>query len=227
MAIHNATDMNIEQQFPWWDQMLGMTMTQHSAIVSGTAKVADRKHPSGAGLPDRWTRTEEWYNFNRNARGDVHVLVTADETTYDAGPSKMGIDHPISWCRNFEGGRVWATGMGHQRVRATRNRCSAQHITGGVESAGGTVARRLRSHGVEQLREGRSWTTTPSAPSTLDVAPDGRVFFTEYDGKLKIYKPDTRTTVTAGTLNVYAGRSRTAWPAWRSTRASPPTSGST
>src|SRR5688500_11057577 len=33
VAIHNATDMNIEQQFPWWDQFLGMTMTAHSAIV--------------------------------------------------------------------------------------------------------------------------------------------------------------------------------------------------
>ena len=86
--------------------MLGMSMTQHSAILQGTAKVADKKHPSTAGLPDRWTRTEEWYNFNRSARGDVHVLVTADESTYDAGPNRMGTDHPISWCRNFEGGRL-------------------------------------------------------------------------------------------------------------------------
>lgn len=59
VAIHNATDMNIESQFPWWDQMLGMTMTQHSAIVPGTAKVGDLVHPSGQGLPPRWNRTEE------------------------------------------------------------------------------------------------------------------------------------------------------------------------
>ncbi len=46
VAIHNATDMNIESEFPWWDRMLGMTMTQHSATVAGTAKVADQVHPS-------------------------------------------------------------------------------------------------------------------------------------------------------------------------------------
>ncbi|MGW1948918.1 hypothetical protein ACWCRC_31925, partial [Streptomyces sp. NPDC001940] len=30
----------------------------------GTAKVADRVHPSTKGLPERWERPEEWYNFD-------------------------------------------------------------------------------------------------------------------------------------------------------------------
>jgi type 1 glutamine amidotransferase len=96
VAIHNATDMNIESAFSRWDQVVmgGAHMTAHSATVPGTAKVADRVHPSTAGLPERWQRTEEWYNFDKNARGNVHVLVTADETTYNAGPNKMGHDHP-------------------------------------------------------------------------------------------------------------------------------------
>ncbi|MEV8438017.1 ThuA domain-containing protein [Actinosynnema sp. NPDC051121] len=201
VAIHNATDMNIEQQFPWWDQMLGMTMTQHSSIVSGTAKVADHKHPSGAGLPDRWTRTEEWYNFNRSARGDVHVIATADESTYDAGQYKMGFDHPITWCRNFEGGRVWATGMGHQ-ASSYSEPLFRTHVAGGVESAGGKVAADCGPT-VWGSYEKVSLDQTTIAPGEVDVAPDGRAFFTEYGGKLKIYKPDTRTTVTAATFNVY------------------------
>ncbi|MFC0106054.1 ThuA domain-containing protein [Kibdelosporangium aridum] len=203
VAIHNATDMNIEQQFPWWDQMLGMTMTQHSAIVSGTAKVADRKHPSGQGLPDRWTRTEEWYNFNRSARGDVHVLATADETTYDAGPNKMGHDHPISWCRNFEGGRLWATAMGHQ-ASSYSEPLLREHIKGGVESAGGKVAADCGPT-VWSSFEKVTLDDNTVAPAALDVAKDGRVFYAEYGGKVKIHKPDTRTTVTAATLNVYTG----------------------
>jgi glucose/arabinose dehydrogenase len=39
----------------------------------------------------------------------------------------------------------------------------------------------------------------------LDVAPDGRVFYIERDGRLRIVKPDTGTTVTAGTLPVFTG----------------------
>ena len=36
----------------------------------------------------------------------------------------------------------------------------------------------------------------------LDVAPDGRVFYIERDGRLMIWKPNTRQTVTAGTVPV-------------------------
>ncbi|MBB5801804.1 glucose/arabinose dehydrogenase [Saccharothrix ecbatanensis] len=202
-AIHNATDMNIEQQFPWWDQMLGMTMTAHSATVPGTAKVADHVHPSGQGLPDRWNRTEEWYNFDRSARGDVHVLVTADETTYDAGGSAMGSDHPISWCRNFEGGRLWATAMGHQ-ASSFSEPLFRSHIAGGVETAGGKLAADCGPT-VWSSFEKTELDGNTLAPAALDVAPDGRVVYAEYGGKVKVYKPDTRTTVTAATLNVYTG----------------------
>src|SRR3954453_9020611 len=39
-------------------------------------------------------------------------------------------------------------------------------------------------------------------PMELDVAPDGRVFYIERDGRLQIWKPDTQQTVTAGTVPV-------------------------
>ena len=115
VAVHNATDMGIEGEYPWWDQTVnaGAHMPEHSpGVLPGTAIVADKKHPSTASLPDRWNRSEEWYNFDRNPRGDVHVLVTADERTYNPGSRAMGPDHPISWCRNAGGGRVWATAHG-------------------------------------------------------------------------------------------------------------------
>ena len=39
-------------------------------------------------------------------------------------------------------------------------------------------------------------------PMELDVAPDGRVFYIERDGRLRIWKPNTQQTVTAGTVPV-------------------------
>ena len=45
----------------------------------------------------------------------VKVLATVDESTYDEQDGSDGTDddHPIAWCSDFDGGRVWYTGMGH------------------------------------------------------------------------------------------------------------------
>ena len=51
---------------------------------------------------------------------------------------------------------------------------------------------------VEVLTEGM-----PS-PMELEVAPDGRIFFNELNGKLKIYKPASREVVTAGEIPVFS-----------------------
>ncbi|MEU8279401.1 lectin [Microbispora bryophytorum] len=205
VAIHNAVDMNIESQFPWWDQtvLAGAHMTQHSSIVQGTAKVADKVHPSTKGLPDRWTRTEEWYNFDKNMRGSVHVLVTADETTYDAGANKMGADHPISWCHNPEGGRVWATAMGHN-ASSYSEPLFKQHLLGAVKWAagaeagdcGGTISARFQKVTLDGA---------PDQPMGLDVAADGRVFYISRSGKVNLIPAGGGSTRVIGTLSVYDG----------------------
>ncbi|MCM4081196.1 ThuA domain-containing protein [Paractinoplanes hotanensis] len=206
VAVHNATDMGIEGEYPWWDQTVnaGAHMPEHSpGVLQGTAIVADKKHPSTASLPDRWIRNEEWYNFDRNPRGDVHVLVTADERTYNPGSRAMGPDHPISWCRNTAGGRVWATGMGHAAESYSETNFR-NHVLGGVKWAagaepgecGGTVWSNFQKR---TLDDG---TTDPMA---LAVAPDGRVLYVQRGGQVKIFKPSSNSTVTAGTLSVYTG----------------------
>ncbi|MBV7242730.1 ThuA domain-containing protein [Streptomyces sp. MW-W600-10] len=206
VAIHNSLDMGIEEEFPWWDELVngGSHMPAHSpGVLRGTAKVADRVHPSTKGLPERWTRDEEWYNFDSNPRGNVHVLVTADETTYDPGGSAMGADHPISWCRNAEGGRVWATAMGHTGSSFDEPELR-EHIVGGLRWAagaepgdcGGTVWNSFEKVTLDD---------NTADPMQLDVAPDGRVFYVQRSGEVKVHQPDTGTTVTAGKLDVYTG----------------------
>ncbi|MFE6495745.1 ThuA domain-containing protein [Streptomyces sp. NPDC057748] len=206
VALHNTLDMGIEETFPWWDEAIngGVHMPAHSpGVLQGTAKAADRVHPSTAGLPERWERPEEWYNFDRNPRGDVHVLVTADETTYNPGGSAMGADHPISWCRNTEGGRVWATAMGHDTASYSEA-AFRTHVMGGVRWAagnkpgdcGGTVW-----SGYEKV----ALDDNTADPMELDVAKDGRVFYVQRSGEINIYDPATHATTTAGKLDVYTG----------------------
>jgi cytochrome c len=40
-------------------------------------------------------------------------------------------------------------------------------------------------------------------PMELETAPDGRIFFNEYGGKLKVWHPDTRQIVEAGKIEVF------------------------
>ena len=45
----------------------------------------------------------------------VHVLLKMDEASYAEADGSDGVDddHPISWCKRYDGGRMWYTGMGH------------------------------------------------------------------------------------------------------------------
>ncbi|MGN9783115.1 ThuA domain-containing protein [Nonomuraea sp. ZG12] len=206
VAVHNTLDMGIENEFPWWDDLVngGAHMPAHSpGTLQGTAKVIDRVHPSTKTLPLRWQRAEEWYNFAPNPRGDVHVLVTADETTYNPGGSAMGADHPISWCRNAEGGRVWATAMGHESA-AYSEPLFREHVLGGIGWAAGVEAGDCGGT-VYGSYEKITLDDNTADPMELDVAADGRVFYIQRRGEVKIHKPDTHTTVTAATLDVYTG----------------------
>ncbi|MDB6038587.1 MAG: glucose/sorbosone dehydrogenase [Verrucomicrobiales bacterium] len=56
--------------------------------------------------------------------------------------------------------------------------------------------------------------TACSDPMELAVAPDGRVIFIERTGAIRIWKPESKTTVTAGKLNVNfhpSGSKNAAW----------------
>ncbi|MBA4147897.1 MAG: PQQ-dependent sugar dehydrogenase [Verrucomicrobia bacterium] len=52
---------------------------------------------------------------------------------------------------------------------------------------------------------GDKYEDTLSDPMELTVAPDGRVFFVERAGKVKMWRPDTETSVEIGKIEVFTG----------------------
>jgi len=108
-GIHAAADT--EKDWPWYGGLVGAWFSNHPEIQTATVDIEDRTHVSTRMLPERWERTDEWYNYRRNPRGDVHVLMTLDEDSYEGGEHDG--DHPIAWCHNYDGGRSWYTGSGH------------------------------------------------------------------------------------------------------------------
>ncbi len=129
VGIHSASDTH--HTWEWYGGLVGAYFRNHPAQQSATLVVADRVHPSTAGLPTVWNRFDEWYNFNLNPRGNVHVLLSIDETSYNPGFGAMGADHPMAWCHAYDGGRSWYTALGHGGS-AFSEPLFLDHILGGI-----------------------------------------------------------------------------------------------
>lgn len=136
VAIHGSIfgPSACEDHWKWYGDMWCCAFTNHSAVCPGTVVIEDAAHPSTIHLPNRWLRTEEWYNYTGNPRGCARVLATVDETTYQGGT--VGGDHPIAWCRRIGKGRMWYTAMGHTES-SFREPLFMQHLLGGIQVAAG------------------------------------------------------------------------------------------
>lgn len=144
VAIHGSIfgPRACEDHWVWYAEVFGCAFTNHSQVLPGVVKIEDASHPSTIGLPNQWSRTEEWYNFTGTPRGSAHILATVDESTYRGGT--MGNDHPIAWCRPVGQGRMWYTAMGHTGSSFSEP-LFRQHLLGGIQfaakvQAGGATA---------------------------------------------------------------------------------------
>ncbi|RAJ69125.1 type 1 glutamine amidotransferase [Streptomyces sp. Amel2xB2] len=133
-GIHAAADT--EYDWPWYGGLVGAWFDSHPAIQPATVEVEDHAHPATAHLGGTWERTDEWYNYRANPREDTHVLAALDEDSYDGGT--MDGDHPIAWCHEYEGGRVFYTGGGHTGESYADADFRA-HLLGGVRWATGAA----------------------------------------------------------------------------------------
>jgi uncharacterized protein len=80
----------------WFEDYLGgITYSPHPKFQPGVLVIEDRTHPATKNLPARMEISDEWYEFNESPRSRVHVLATADESTYKQN-IPMG-DHPLVW----------------------------------------------------------------------------------------------------------------------------------
>ena len=200
VGIHAASDT--EYNWPWYGELVGAYFDSHPAIQTATIEVADRIHPSTTHLPEYWERTDEWYNYNENPRGRVHVLATLDESSYSGG--NMGYDHPIAWMHEFDGGRSWYTGGGHTQDSYSEPDF-LKHILGGIMYASGNIKGEFDATNDRQYQvtviDGK-----PSFPMALAVLPNYDVLYIERGGRMKLWKQSTGLNSIAGEFDVDSGR---------------------
>ena len=192
------------------------TSARHPAIQQATVKVADHVHPSTAHLPDPLDPHRRVVQLPTNPRGTVHVLAALDEASYTPG-GRDGLRPPDRVVPGLRRRPLLVHRRRPHRVESYSEPVFRQHLLGGIETAAGATPADCGATTVRQLREGRARPATPATRWSWTSPPDGRVFFVERGGDVKIYKPAPSTTVTAGHARRLHRPARTACWASRST----------
>ena len=194
LGIHSAIEAEPGWQF--MSDLLGTRATGRTDPLSATTKVADRVHIASKGLPEYWTRTDRWYNFTSNVRGFSHVLATVDENTYNPGEA-FDFDHPIAWCKEYQGGRSFYTGSGGTADAFADGNVRRQ-LAGALDWAAGKADKTYSDCGATVLANFQQ--TKISAPPNInepigiDQLPDGRILQTVRDGRVRLHDPSTGTS---------------------------------
>ncbi|MFH8466168.1 ThuA domain-containing protein [Streptomyces sp. NPDC017991] len=169
VGIHAAADT--EYDWPFYEGLAGALFHSHPAIQSATVKVEDRAHDATAHLGSTWQRTDEWYNYRTNPRTTAHVLASLDESSYSGG--NMSGDHPIAWCKDYQGGRAFYTGGGHTD-ESYADPVFRRHLLGGIRWAAGMTDADCRPEtGYTSLFNGSSTTGWKQAGPGQFALADG------------------------------------------------------
>jgi cytochrome c len=200
VGIHSATDT--EYDWPWYGRLAGAYFASHPNnpnVRRGTFRVLDKSHPSTEGLPDRWEREDEFYNFKSISR-DIRVLVDIDEKSYEGGTN--GDRHPMSWDHAYDGGRAFYTNMGHTEATFSEP-LFLRHLLGGLRYAMGTGALDYRRARPEENRFAKVVLAEKlNEPVELAVLPDERVLFIERRGAVNLYTPAAKRYTRIATIPV-------------------------
>ena len=182
VGIHDAA--LAQPDSAWFTGLIGTRPgTSPGSVQQAVVEVGDQFHPATAGLPLEWTRSDQWTNWNPNPVYTVHTVARVRERSYNPGPGANGWDHPISWCRDYNGGRSFYTGMGHT-AESYREPLFLHHLLGAIQWTSGTVrgdcqATIASNYQVTRLTQPNQFGQEDQIgePHGLTIAPDGRVFY--------------------------------------------------
>jgi type 1 glutamine amidotransferase len=118
VGIHAATDTYRGGSWPWYNDLVGgIVQVSPNHTVNNTNATMDvvGVHPAVNHLLDTWNKNEEYYYWERNGgylySGNINLL-----SVQSTGSNSYDISRPITWYKNFDGGRSFYTALGHNSV---------------------------------------------------------------------------------------------------------------
>ncbi|MES2378888.1 MAG: ThuA domain-containing protein [Bacteroidota bacterium] len=212
VGIHAAADA--EYNWAWYGRMIGGYFAHHPAQQMATLTVKDKSFIATSMLPDEWKRKDEWYHY-KNVNPDIHVLINLEESslTYNKNGSddafKMGASHPIAWYHEFDGGRVFYTGLGHTDESYTEP-LFLQHLLGGIKYAIGKnaplnygKATTVRAPDENRFNKIQLNTGGFDEPTEMTILPNLDILVVQRKGEFMLYNHLTKKVTQVGKLAVY------------------------
>lgn len=123
VGVHSVT--GTERNWKWFKMMLGGSFSWHPKFQQFNIKIIDPSHPSVQGLPNVWSKRDEFY-FAKELYPGPKVLMAHDITSLDTTDATQKANivkntggyaelYPSVWTYNFDGGHTWVTTLGHDK----------------------------------------------------------------------------------------------------------------
>ncbi|MBS1597498.1 MAG: ThuA domain-containing protein [Bacteroidetes bacterium] len=119
IGLHHASLLGEFDGYPmwqWFSNFLGGIRWKNyiAEFAKANVHIEDSLHPSVKNISGTFTiQKDEWYTYDKSPRPNVHVIASADESSYEPDSKiKMG-DHPVIWTNDHYKARNIYIFMGH------------------------------------------------------------------------------------------------------------------
>ncbi|GJM32013.1 MAG: hypothetical protein DHS20C18_10140 [Saprospiraceae bacterium] len=196
VGIHSACET--ERDWPWFQDLIGIQSTTHLPKTTFNIQVKDAKHPATAKLPTEFSWTDEGYDFGNKT--PIGSLLNAT--------GKNGMQCPISWYREYDGGRVFYTGLGHS-IEIFQDPTFREHLKGGIQYAIGNNKRDYSKASTARTPDEDRFvkvTLVDSVwvePIEMAILPNLDILVIQRRGEVMYYQQETKELVQAAKLDVF------------------------
>lgn len=115
VGVHSATDTYRNGSWPWYNDLVGAIVQvnpYHTANNTNATIDVVGEHPAVEHLGNEWNKNEEYYYWERNGGylfdGNIDLL-----RVRSTGPNSYDIARPVTWYKEYDGGRSFYTALGH------------------------------------------------------------------------------------------------------------------
>ncbi len=135
LGIHAATDTYRDKSWPFYNDLVGgivQSEPNHTSNNFNADMTIVNSHPSVDFLGTIWNKSEEYYYWKNNGgqlfNGNIDLLIVESTGSNDYDEAR-----PISWYKEYGGGRSFYTALGHNSSDYTNNANFIKHIEEGIK----------------------------------------------------------------------------------------------